>query len=87
MASQAADNLIMIDMIPALIDPLWNTSAVLSESSMMGEVLHVMMGYSDQPSGMQVLVFSIALILMSILNQRLRYSVSRPVLQESPASL
>jgi len=87
MASQAADNLVMIDMLPALVDPLWDTSAMLSESSMMGEVLHVMMGYSDQPSGMQMLVFSIALILMGMLNQRLRYSPSRPVLQESPASV
>ncbi len=86
MASQAADNLVMIDMLPALIDPLWNTSAVLSESSMMGEVLHVMMGYSDQPSGMQMLTFVLALALMTLVNQRVRSSTARPAVQESPAA-
>ena len=87
MASQSAYNLVIIDVLPALVDPLWNTSAVLSESSIMGEVLHVMMGYSDQPSGMQMLVFTIALISMGLLNQRLRYSPPRPVLKESQASV
>jgi len=33
MASQAAANLVLIDWLPPLIDPLWNTSAFLSQES------------------------------------------------------
>ncbi|MDX8391833.1 MAG: FTR1 family protein [Mariprofundaceae bacterium] len=79
MASQSAANLVMIDVLPSLIDPLWDTSAWLSESGLFGEVLHVMVGYSDQPSGMQMLVFVTALLTMGLLNQRLRRASSDEV--------
>ncbi|MDX8387415.1 MAG: FTR1 family protein [Ghiorsea sp.] len=59
MASQAAVNLIIIDMLPPLIDSMWNTSAILSEESFLGSVLHVMMGYDEQPSAMQMIVFAV----------------------------
>jgi len=61
MASQAASNFIMVDMLPALVDTLWDTSAWLSMESILGELLHVLLGYDDRPSGMQVLVFIIFL--------------------------
>ncbi|OIO69270.1 MAG: iron permease [Zetaproteobacteria bacterium CG12_big_fil_rev_8_21_14_0_65_55_1124] len=86
MASQAVENLVMIDMLPALVDPLWNTSAWLPQSGMIGEVLRVMTGYSDQPSGMQMLVFVLALVLMALLNRYVRSSSVRPAVQESPAA-
>jgi len=86
MASQAVENLVMIDMLPALVDPLWNTSAWLPESGMVGEVLHVMTGYSDQPSGMQMLVFVTTLTLIALLNHRIRSSSARSAVQESPAA-
>lgn len=86
MASQAAANLIVIDVLPALVNPLWSTSAWLPETSMLGEVLRVMTGYSDQPSGMQVLVFVVALLAMGLLNQRMRYISTHPSAQELPAA-
>jgi len=86
MASQAVENLVVIGLLPSLVDPLWNVSAWLPETSLLGEVLHVMTGYSDHPSGMQVLVFVVALMLMGLLNMRLRSSSSRSVVQESPAA-
>jgi len=86
MASQSVANLVMIDMLPSLVDPMWDTSAWLSESSMFGEVLHVMIGYSDQPSGMQMLVFTIALTIMAWLNQRLRRTSSQSVSQGANAA-
>lgn len=74
MASQAAENLVMIHMLPPIIEPLWDTSAWLPQNDILGEILHVMIGYSDQPSGMQVLVFGISLLAMALLKQRLRAS-------------
>ncbi|MDX8395886.1 MAG: FTR1 family protein [Mariprofundaceae bacterium] len=57
MASQAAFNLVLIDMLPELIESVWNTSSLLSQESAVGELLHVLVGYDENPSGMQLLVF------------------------------
>ena len=66
MASQAAENLVMINLLPALADPLWNSGALLSTDSMAGEMLHVLIGYDEQPSGLQVAVFVAALVAMVV---------------------
>ncbi len=72
MASQAAANLIMIGWLPPLVDPLWNSSALLSSDSMLGELLHVLVGYEDQPSALQVIVFALSLAIMAVLSYRLQ---------------
>lgn len=83
MASQAAWNLVVIGAIPPLVDTLWNTSSWLPQSGFAGALLHVMVGYDDQPSGMQVLVFIVSLLTMAGL---LRYSQrsANPSAQRSP---
>ena len=43
--------------ITVLDRPLWNTSAVLREDSLVGRVLHALVGYTDRPSAMQGLVY------------------------------
>jgi len=70
MASQAAANLIIVDMLPSLVESLWDSSALLSMESMFGEFLHVLMGYDDHPSGMQVLVFAVFLISVLMMKYR-----------------
>jgi len=70
MASQAAANLIIVDMLPALVDRLWDSSALLSMESVVGEFLHVLMGYDDRPSAMQVLVFVVFLISVFMIKHR-----------------
>jgi len=72
MASQATWNLVVIDWLPPLVDPLWNSSSLLSSSSVLGELLHVLVGYDDQPSGLQVIVFIVSLTIMTILYRRLQ---------------
>ncbi|ATX80493.1 high-affinity iron transporter [Mariprofundus aestuarium] len=72
MASQATWNLVVIGWLPALVDPLWNSSSILSSSSMYGELLHVLVGYDDQPSALQVIVFAVSLMVMVTLKQRLQ---------------
>lgn len=61
MASQAAYNLVLVEMLPPLIDTVWDSSALLSMESVFGELLHVLMGYDDRPNGMQILVFIVFL--------------------------
>lgn len=57
MAAQAAGFLVQAGKLPALADPVWDTSAWLPENGIVGQVLHALMGYVDHPSGMQVLFF------------------------------
>jgi high-affinity iron transporter len=61
MAAQAAHYLIQADIIPSLASPLWDTSAVLPEKSLLGMLLHSLIGYEARPAGMQ-LVFYFATI-------------------------
>jgi high-affinity iron transporter len=43
--------------VTALSQTLWDTSAILPDNSLLGRVLHTLIGYSDQPSAMQGLVY------------------------------
>ena len=63
MASQAARFLIQANVIPSLAAPVWDTSGVVSNASVMGKVLQGLVGYDAQPAGMQ-LAFYVAVILV-----------------------
>jgi high-affinity iron transporter len=43
---------------------VWDTSAILSDSSLLGRVLHTLIGYTDQPSGLQLVVYTLTLIII-----------------------
>lgn len=80
MAASAARYLTQADVLPALGNTLWDTSSLLSEDSVVGEVAHVLVGYVARPSGIQ-LVFYVATIaiiggLMLALDPR-RYRPAR----------
>jgi len=83
MASQACWNLVVIEWLPPLIDPLWNSSALVSSSSGLGELLHVFIGYDDQPSALQVIVFIVALSLMASLYYRVQQPTPKPSAKNS----
>ncbi len=53
MSAQAAGYLAAADMLPTLAQQLWDSSALLSENSVVGKILHAMLGYSERPSGIQ----------------------------------
>lgn len=74
MASEATWNLVSIDWLPPLIDPLWNSSALLSQESLLGQLLHILIGYNDQPSALQVIVFILSLSVMSSIYYRVQSS-------------
>jgi high-affinity iron transporter len=57
MAGQAAAILAGAGMLPMLGDKLWDTSGILRDDSIVGRALHALIGYSDRPSGVQVLAF------------------------------
>jgi len=63
MASQAARFLVQADLLPSLASPLWDTSGLLPQSSVVGTLLHSLVGYDARPAGMQ-LVFYVAVLIV-----------------------
>lgn len=76
MASQAARFLVQADVLPSLGNPLWNSSWLLDNTSMVGRFLHALVGYEAMPSGIQVVFYTATLILI-LAGMRL-FRVQRP---------
>jgi high-affinity iron transporter len=57
LAAQGAAFLVQADLLPTLGAALWDTSALLSEDSIPGRILHTLIGYVSQPSGIQLLFY------------------------------
>lgn len=66
MASQAAGYLIQADLIPSLASPLWDTSEALPEKSVLGMLLHSLIGYDARPAGMQFVFYVVTLVTILI---------------------
>jgi high-affinity iron transporter len=58
LASQAAGFLIQADVLPAFGNRVWDSSALLSNGSLLGKTLHTLIGYDAQPAGMQLLFYA-----------------------------
>jgi high-affinity iron transporter len=67
MASQGAAFLMQANLLPSLGNELWDTSSILSENSVLGLLLHVLIGYSAQPAGIQVVFYLITLLVIGTL--------------------
>jgi high-affinity iron transporter len=57
LAAQCVGFLQQAWIVTSLSQTLWDTSAILPDSSLLGRVLHTLIGYTDQPSVMQALVY------------------------------
>jgi len=53
----SVDKMIALDWLPTLIDPLWDTSYLLDDSSRFGGVISAFTGYRAQPALMMVLIY------------------------------
>jgi len=69
LAAQAALFLEQAGILTMLSQTAWNTSAILSDTSLIGRVLHTLIGYSDQPSVLQVVVYAITLAIIVVLTK------------------
>ena len=73
MAAQAVAFLEQAGLISVLDQPLWNSSALLNQNSMPGRVLHTLVGYTDQPSGAQLLAYLATLATVALLMRLVRH--------------
>ena len=71
MASQGAAFLLQADILPALGNNLWDTSALLAERSLPGQLLHVLLGYTAQPAGIQLVFYLATLVVIFSLTRLL----------------
>jgi high-affinity iron transporter len=62
LAAQSVVFLQQAGVVTALEETVWDTSAILSDTSLIGRVLHTLIGYTDQPSGMQLIVYALTLV-------------------------
>lgn len=86
LASSAAGKLVQADALPTLVDTLWDTSWLLSDQSWLGTTLNILVGYTAQPSGIQM-AFYAATVALLLLGMRLsRANVPQPVAR-SPQAL
>ncbi len=66
LASQAAGFLIQADVLPAFGNRVWDSSALLSNGSLMGKTLHTLIGYDAQPAGMQLLFYAVTAVAIAL---------------------
>ena len=58
---------------------VWDTSPLLSESSLFGKLLHTLIGYTERPTGLQLAVYIGTLVVMYVLMRLARHPPSKPV--------
>jgi high-affinity iron transporter len=67
MAAQAVLFLDQADVLTALDRVVWDTSWLLSDGSVGGKALRTLVGYSDRPTGMQIVVYLGTLLIIFVL--------------------
>ena len=77
MAAQAAQFLNNGGLLTAFDNTMWDTSSVLSQGSIFGRLLHTLIGYTERPTGMQLIVYVCTLLAMYLL-MRIARAPERP---------
>ena len=72
MAAQAAQFLDSAGVITVLGRQLWDSSWLLSQNSLIGRVLHTLVGYTDRPTELQLIVYLATLVVMFALTRAAR---------------
>jgi high-affinity iron transporter len=74
MAAQSVQFLNNAGLVIALDHTVWDTSWLLSEGSILGRLLHALIGYTERPTEMQLVVYIAILIAMFLLMRIARHS-------------
>jgi high-affinity iron transporter len=70
MAAQAAAFLEKANWLTAMDNVVWDSGWLLSDGSLLGKALHTLIGYTDQPTAMQLTVY-LAILLATFVLMRL----------------
>lgn len=78
MAAQSVQFLYNAGVVDVLGMTVWDTSWVLTEDSLFGQLMHTLIGYTAQPTGLQILAYLGTLVAMYVLMRIARHQ-PRPV--------
>ena len=78
--ADAVENMQQLGWLPFLGHTMWNTSGILSEDSSLGDVFHSLVGYAEQPSALQVVVWVGYVVTSLTLFVRMGRRRARPAL-------
>ncbi len=67
LAASAADYLSQAGILPVLVEQVWDSSVILEQKSLLGQTLHVLIGYQDRPSGIALLAYLVTLVTIASL--------------------
>lgn len=70
MASQGTGFLVSAGWLPSWGDTVWDTSWLLKESSVVGKMLHTLVGYTARPAGIQIVAYVATLLVIVLLARR-----------------
>lgn len=77
MAARGVNFLVQAGWLPSLTESLWDTSEIIAEDSILGQILATLIGYISQPSGIQVLAYLTTVgVIMSLLAFQKRRTVA-----------
>jgi high-affinity iron transporter len=82
MATQAIAFLERANWLISLDRVAWDSGWLLSDRSIAGRTLHTLVGYTDQPTQMQLLVYVTVLLGTFLL---MRFTASHPTARSAPA--
>ena len=77
------EKLIALDVLPALIDPVWNTSRILDDSGRLGGLIASFTGYRARPALLPLLMLAAYWLAVCVLLNRPQRSAARPVPESS----
>ncbi len=69
LAAQSTGYLVQANVLPALGYEIWDSSKLLSQQSLLGQFLHITVGYLDQPMGIQLLAYVLTLVAILVLTR------------------
>src|SRR5499427_8390205 len=69
MAAQAVQFLDAAGMIDVLGQRLWDSSGILPQGGILGRLLHTLIGYTDQPTALQLIAYLATLAVMAALTR------------------
>ena len=86
LASTAAGFLVQSDLLPTWGSQVWNTSRLLSDDSLLGRTLGILIGYKAAPAGVQIVFYlaTAALLVAGVLWQQRRASAPSPAASPTP---
>jgi high-affinity iron transporter len=80
MAAQGAAYLVQADVLPSLGETIWDTSWLLPDDSIVGKLMHTLVGYTARPYGIQLGFYVVTLLALLVLMRLFAHRAS-PVLR------